>query len=81
MSLNKKGDKTDQAWLVKFHAKLYRKPLLAKLDHYGIRGPALALIKSFLIRKQIFNIDGASKPYHMMLHRRNTGTTFIFVIH
>ena len=32
--------------------------LLAKIDHYDIRGPALVLIKSFLIREQFVAIDG-----------------------
>ena len=39
--------------------------LLAKLKHYGIRGPSHQLIKSFLERKQFVSINGVnSDPQH-----------------
>ena len=34
--------------------------LLVKLQHYGIRGPSLQLIKSFLERKQFVSINGVN---------------------
>ena len=34
--------------------------LFAKLQHYGIRGPSLQLIKSFLERKQFVSINGVN---------------------
>ena len=38
--------------------------LLAKLQHYGIRGPSHQLIKSFLERKQFVSINGVNSDLH-----------------
>ena len=43
--------------------------LLAKLKHYGIRGPAQSLIQSFLKRQHFVCVNGTNSPLKAIPYR------------
>ena len=61
--------------------------LLSKLDHYGVRGPANQLIKSFLNRRQYVSVNGTNSDIKLITNGVAQGSTLgpilflLFTVH